>query len=408
MAETASRWKGKGKSVFTSRLRKRASAAPEEDDANNNNNDKSAAKVEHSKALEANNNEKQKKKSQSQRTSPRVRIKEPEEASGQGVVVATSQQKTKRDASFLRRKFSRVLHSKASSSTSISTSREASAGPSSPRKAAAEPLFGVPLEVAALRSDPERGLVPSPLANAIAWLNKYGLKEKGLYRIPGSQTTFQHYKDMFDRGENVDFEALEEKVVENVAIVVIKYFKELPHSMFSSRLRPDFEVAAGITDEEEQLVKLKHIFPKMPLAFKETFRLLATHFNLIAEHAETNQMKPSVLGMTWGITFGPAVGNIVAVLAAHPVDELIPPSIVFGVELSEAAKRSDPEGLIPSPIRLPFALLHEQGCSEDVFRDGNADADALKQWKTVFNSEGAHRYQRKLFQKCTRHWRLLS
>jgi len=45
-------------------------------------------------------------------------------------------------------------------------------------------VFGVPLEEAAQKTDPE-GLIPSPLRNAINWLNQRGLHCEGLYRVPG-------------------------------------------------------------------------------------------------------------------------------------------------------------------------------------------------------------------------------
>jgi hypothetical protein len=66
-------------------------------------------------------------------------------------------------------------------------------------------IFHQPLPIAARRSDHVWEAVPSPVRLAVDWLNKKGLNEEGLYRVPGKATTFATYKALFDRGVEFDF-----------------------------------------------------------------------------------------------------------------------------------------------------------------------------------------------------------
>lgn len=97
------------------------------------------------------------------------------------------------------------------------------------KKAPSNPIFGIPLEEAAKRSDADFGAVPLPIRKSVQWLNAHGmlslsghtaliglswwlhekemylqfvqgLKEEGLYRVPGSKIVFEAYKASFDHG----------------------------------------------------------------------------------------------------------------------------------------------------------------------------------------------------------------
>lgn len=72
------------------------------------------------------------------------------------------------------------------------------------------PIFGVPLETAAERSDPFK-LVPYVLRSSFAFLNAKGLDFEGLYRINGSKLQVNHLKEKFDKGERINFLELDKK-----------------------------------------------------------------------------------------------------------------------------------------------------------------------------------------------------
>lgn len=72
------------------------------------------------------------------------------------------------------------------------------------------PIFGVPLETAAERSDPFK-LVPYVLRSSFAFLNAKGLDFEGLYRINGSKSQVNSLKEKFDKGERLNFLEIDKK-----------------------------------------------------------------------------------------------------------------------------------------------------------------------------------------------------
>ena len=209
-------------------------------------------------------------------------------------------------------------------------------------------LFGVPVEVAARRSDPE-GLIPLPLRNAVTYLNEKGGEEEGLYRVPGSHNKYLEYRDAFDAGENVDFFQVE-KVVQNVAMMVIKYLKDLPEPLYTDALQARLrKVLYGIKDKEKQKRLMKKTMAMLPLVNREIFRYLVQHFRILGPLKTAEHMNASIL--SWGISLGRMMGQLLEFLYESEED-LIPETRVFGVGLAEGAKRSHKRGLVPSVVRF--------------------------------------------------------
>ena len=219
-------------------------------------------------------------------------------------------------------------------------------------------MFGVPIEVAARRSDSENGLIPLPLRNGVRFLNEKSLQEEGLYRVPGSHAKYLEYKDLFDAGEDVDFCQVE-KIHQNVAMMVLKYLKDLPEPLYTNALTAHIKKTLyGVKDKEKQTRLLRKVMGMLPLVNREVFRFLISHLRVLSEHRTEEHMNASI--MSWGISLGRTMGRLMEMLFEGP-DDLIPHTIIFGVELEEAAHRSHKKGLIPSPIRFGIdALLRFQ------------------------------------------------
>eukprot|EP01089_Gocevia_fonbrunei_P013876 TRINITY_DN3660_c0_g1_i1.p1 TRINITY_DN3660_c0_g1~~TRINITY_DN3660_c0_g1_i1.p1 ORF type:complete len:175 (+),score=34.72 TRINITY_DN3660_c0_g1_i1:97-621(+) len=60
-------------------------------------------------------------------------------------------------------------------------------------------VFGLPIEVAAKRSD-KFGIIPAVVRKSIDFLNKKGLFSEGIYRVPGSHARAKEYILLFDKG----------------------------------------------------------------------------------------------------------------------------------------------------------------------------------------------------------------
>ena len=89
-------------------------------------------------------------------------------------------------------------------------------------------LYGIPLEVAAARSDPE-GLVPSPVRKCIAYLiDNQLLGTEGLTRSPGSNTQKKMFIQEFDSDYNFDFPPGVSGLT--IASVLLAFFMQLKNA----------------------------------------------------------------------------------------------------------------------------------------------------------------------------------
>eukprot|EP01125_Pyxidicula_operculata_P012736 TRINITY_DN4195_c1_g1_i1.p1 TRINITY_DN4195_c1_g1~~TRINITY_DN4195_c1_g1_i1.p1 ORF type:complete len:306 (-),score=55.19 TRINITY_DN4195_c1_g1_i1:75-992(-) len=231
-------------------------------------------------------------------------------------------------------------------------------------------VFGVPLDIAA-KSDKERGIIPAPIKSAVEWLNKFGLDEEGLYRVNGSESKFNTYRQMFDEGKKVDLEALGELCPENATIIIVKYIKLLPHSIFSNELKPELNKIATLDDTKKMKEELIQLFSpsqkKLPFVNRECIHYLASHFKLVTEHSSKNKMTVDILARTLSIMFGDTYGKVFGMIIEDLA--ICPSTIVFGLTVEEAAKKTDRSlGLLPSPIKDCIEFI-EQGkrWSDDLY-----------------------------------------
>ena len=218
----------------------------------------------------------------------------------------------------------------------------------------------MPIEVAAERSDPDRGLIPSPLRNAVKFLNEKSFEEEGLYRVPGSHAKYLEYKAVFDSGGDVDFLQVE-RVHQNVAMMVVKFLKDLPEPLYTNALAPRFKrVLYAVKEKDKQRKFLRKTMEMLPFVNREVFRFLVDHFRYLARFRSKEQTNASI--MSWGISLGQLMGRLMEVLCEGDVS-LIPETVVFGVELGEAARRSHKQRCIPAPVRYAAEamLVHHAG-----------------------------------------------
>lgn len=214
-------------------------------------------------------------------------------------------------------------------------------------------IFHQTLPLAARRSDHIWGAVPSPVRLAVDWLNKKGLAEEGLYRVPGKATTFATYKALFDRGVEFDFFELHEMAPENVAMVLIKYLQALPDPIYSSKFEAHFKLALGIANDQERATVMRGIMYMIPLAYRETCRVLVDHLRLVAANSEVNKMTIRNVELTWSLSVGQMTGAIVRVLSESPFP--VPSTLQFHVPL-EVAIENTPREMTSEKHLVPYAV----------------------------------------------------
>ena len=165
------------------------------------------------------------------------------------------------------------------------------AGDSSGSPDAAETAqFGVPLALAAERSDPD-GLVPSVLRQGLAWLNDYGLDEQGLWRIPGSQKRVEELRAEFEAAglKPVDLPSYE--LAENVTTLVLHYLTALPEPLFTFELLPQFRAC-------DEPAALRALVRRLPEENRACLRLFYEHLHLVERASARNLMTPANLKLS--------------------------------------------------------------------------------------------------------------
>jgi len=137
----------------------------------------------------------------------------------------------------------------------------------------------------------------------ISWIIHRGLNAEGLFRVCGSQAVIDRYKDAFDTGTNVEFEANED--VHSVSGVLKLWIRELPTPLLTPELYDEF-IAAVRSDSdsvETQISKIKATVAKLPQVNKYLLQHLISFLVLITAHSNENKMTCENLS----IVFGPSV-----------------------------------------------------------------------------------------------------
>lgn len=156
-------------------------------------------------------------------------------------------------------------------------------------------VFGVPLAVAASRSDEEK-LVPAPVRIATTWMNAHALREEGLYRIPGSKSEVDRLIKTWDQGEKVVIP--EQYSGGNLASVVVQFLRRLPDSIVTDRLAAVFnQVCQELVVDDSKKFMLKKLMSKLPPQNFCTLKMLTDHFVQVAAHSEDNHMTLEKLAM---------------------------------------------------------------------------------------------------------------
>lgn len=130
----------------------------------------------------------------------------------------------------------------------------------------------------------ERPRVPLLVVDCISEIERRGLQERGLYRIPGGDKALKELRDRFVAGKT----ALNLEKVEDVHVVcgLLKDFlRKLPEPLVTFRLHQRFMEAAEIEDEGGTVAIYKAI-SELPPANKDTLASILLHLHNVMLSAE--------------------------------------------------------------------------------------------------------------------------
>jgi len=169
--------------------------------------------------------------------------------------------------------------------------------PQTPAEPPAEPLFRVPLQLAASRSDPEQ-LVPAPVRRACEWLEVHGLYCSELdYRGNGSQSRMAQMIEHFD--QHHDMQIPLDEPVQNVFGLLGKFLRKMkaengdPELLYGTdpeviqqfeRYRPEHQ--QSITGQGIEGAKV--LLEMLPACNQATFKCISFALSAVVR-AKTNE-----------------------------------------------------------------------------------------------------------------------
>nr|XP_056710304.1 ralA-binding protein 1 [Euleptes europaea] len=149
-----------------------------------------------------------------------------------------------------------------------------------------QPVFGVPLADAAERTMLYDGIrLPAVFRECIDYVEKYGMKCEGIYRVSGIKSKVDELKAAYDREESPN---LEEYEPNTVASLLKQYLRELPENVLTKELMPRFEDACGKSTEAEKVQECQRLLKELPEGNRLLISWLVVHMDhVIAKELET-------------------------------------------------------------------------------------------------------------------------
>src|SRR3989338_4210248 len=125
------------------------------------------------------------------------------------------------------------------------------------------PLFGVSLEQVMGNPLNFNFPLPLPFSLSLDYIRTHGLAHEGLFRISPSAAVVSNAVFLFNNGQKVDFLELSGSV--DVAASVMKLFlRQVPDSLLTDRLLPEFLETTQIADHKQRFERTRQLFYELP------------------------------------------------------------------------------------------------------------------------------------------------
>ncbi|XP_031720837.1 ralA-binding protein 1 [Anarrhichthys ocellatus] len=148
------------------------------------------------------------------------------------------------------------------------------------------PIFGAPLTEAVKRTALYDGIqLPAVFRECMDYIESYGMKCEGIYRVSGMKSKVDELKAAYDREE---CPCLEEYDPHTVASLLKQYLRELPENVLGRDLAQRFEDACGRQVEAEKMAEFQRLLAEVLPESRLLLSWLVTHMDhVIAREADT-------------------------------------------------------------------------------------------------------------------------
>ncbi|CAG8548030.1 2542_t:CDS:10 [Funneliformis mosseae] len=255
--------------------------------------------------------------------------------------------------------------------------------------ATAVKLTRIEKDISQIKNDPSRYWLPAIMVRCIEFLDKYGLEEVGLYRIPGSTLTVTRMRNIFNSGADLNFSQNEDPHA--VAALLKMYLREIPDPILTEALLPEFNACVAnhmnsapsgsppihntpyftaTTIPEEFPKALSNIVSCLPPQHFYLLWALFSHLSRVDKKCGINKMNTSNLGLIFRPNLG--IGSLLFKVFTEHVD------VVFGV------------GCKTENEALEEEKKAKEGQAPEVYHKTNISGDFSKSFEDLLNLDTEH------------------
>ncbi|XP_052331901.1 ralA-binding protein 1 [Oncorhynchus keta] len=180
------------------------------------------------------------------------------------------------------------------------------------------PIFGAPLAEAVKRTALYDGIqLPAVFRECIDYIESYGMRCEGIYRVSGMKSKVDELKASYDREE---CPCLEEYDPHTVASLLKQYLRELPENILGRDLAQRFEDACSRPAEADKVAEFQRLLTEVPPGSRLLLSWLVTHM----DHVITRETDTKMNIQNISIVLNPTVqiGNRVLYMFFTHVREL--------------------------------------------------------------------------------------
>ncbi|PIO63133.1 RhoGAP domain protein, partial [Teladorsagia circumcincta] len=214
--------------------------------------------------------------------------------------------------------------------------------------------------------------IPLVVVSAISYLSRYSLRNQGLFRVSGSQSEINRFKEAYERGDDAFTELTDGSESNSVAGVLKLYLRELREPLFPIFLFDQFTDCAKADSPQDFVRKAKELIEKLPISHILLLRFLFSFLSHLCEFADENMMEPHNMAICFGPTLLPIPEGKDQVFYHNFVNELVRNLIIHVNEVF-------PQDL-PGPVYDKYAAVADEadqlGYVDDA--DLSEDEDCLR------------------------------
>lgn len=162
-------------------------------------------------------------------------------------------------------------------------------------------VFGVPVELAVQRGTAESRPFNLPLVVVKASFKvREHMTDEGIFRLSGSHARIQYWKKRYDLGDDPNLNKESDPHV--ISGLLKLYLRELPESLLTQKLMPNFEAAKSLDDPHVRAMYVASLVAQLPECNYALLNWMLVLLLNIISHSDTNKMNADNVALIFSPT----------------------------------------------------------------------------------------------------------